>query len=66
MELSKVMKLKKFCCTSIKQKIYFARFHLYKTYFKGHQRSGPSRGSRSGGSCFKIPSGTYFSLYIHP
>ena len=34
--LSKVVKLKPICCTSFKQKIYFARFHFYKTYiFKG-------------------------------
>jgi len=29
----------------------------FKTHiFKGHQRSGPSKGRRSGSSCFKIPS----------
>ena len=58
MELSKVMKLKKkFVGSSIKQKIYFARFHFYNTHILiGHQRLGPSRERRSGGSYFKIPS----------
>ena len=51
MELNKVMKLKTIVF------VLFARFHFYNTHvFKGHLRSGPFRGRRSGGSCFKIPS----------
>ena len=39
----------------------FARFHFHNTLiFKGHQRSGPSRGRRSRGRYFWIPSWDIF------
>ena len=58
MELSKVMKLKNNCVVhQLSRRSDFERFHFYNTLiFKSHQKSGPSRGRRSGGSCFKKPS----------
>ena len=57
---SKLWSWKQFCCTSIKQKIYPARFHFYNIHiFKGQ---GPLEGEGVEVGTSKYLPGTYFSL----
>ena len=57
--LSKVVKLKTILFYFIQQKIYFARFHFYNTYFEGQ---GPLEGEGVEVGTSKYLPRTYFSL----
>ena len=57
------MKLKQFCCTSIRQKIYFARFHFITHIFsKVIKGKGPLEGEGVEVAASKYLPRTYFSL----